>query len=393
MNGSLSDFIFGKISFTAENGFCDEFLSECVKRKIVIFNLKRTGNAVSGYVNFSERYNIAEAAEKTGMNLTFSSRWGLPHIVLKYRKRYGIPAGLLVFTVITLFLHSVLWSIDVSGIEEIPQENIEKFLADEGIKTGIFTDAVNCKEIEYSLYSNFENISWVNVHIIGTRMFVDISEVKVKELSESSGYSNIVASKDGEIITAEIYTGEGRLYTGTAVVKGDLLVSGVINRRDGSVKFVDSEAEIYARTKNFISSIIPSVISVKKLSECKDIYLPCFFGISVPSGICVKEKYITENKYFLRNDDVIFPVGLIRKTSFELTETRLELNENQARLLCLRDFAMSALRLYNDAQILESSISFASSDITEMCGEFLCIEDIALKKTFTVEDVLHGNKQ
>ncbi len=382
----ISDFVFGCVVFCAQGGFCEEFISECSKRKIVICNLKRNGGKICGSVHYHDMESIFSAGEKSGMEISITSRKGLPDFIIRYRKRFGIPLGLLIFTLITAVLHSVIWSIDITGLEKIPEEEIVSVLENSGIKTGVFSEAVNCKELEYSLYDTFDDISWVNVHITGTRMFVDISEVKEKEHLKTEDYSNIIALKDGEIINAEIFCGEGKLYPGTAVVKGDLLVSGIVNHRDGSVKFVDSEAKIFARTKNFVSSTIPLSFSVKKLGVCKDIYLLSFFGVRLPLGISVKADSFTENRYYFSNPGVIFPIGLIRKHTYSFEEEEICLEEKSALLLTFRDFSLSVLKVYKNCEILSKSISVKFSGNAEIYGDFLCVEDIALKKSFTVEE-------
>ena len=383
---SFSDFLFGTVRFSATEGFSDEFLSFCVKRKILIHELKREADKITGYVHNTELKVLTSAAEKSGMKLEITKRTGLPHLFIRYRKRYGIPIGFMIFTVICAILHSVIWSVDVSPTEFTETEKILEVLKESGVRVGAFSDTINCKDIEYQLYEAFDDISWVNVRITGARMFVDISEVKVKENVKEEKFTNIVASKDGEIINAEIFRGEGKLYPGTAVVKGDLLISGIINHRDGSVKFVDSEGKIFARTKSFTASTIPLNITVKLQKSCKDIYFPTFFGLSPDRVINVKQNNFTDSCYYTDGKDVVFPLGIIRRHIYTFEEAVKELSENQAVLLCFRDFAKSCLKLRKTAEIIESDIRLSVNSVAEFSGSFICIEDIALKKEFTVEE-------
>ena len=382
----FSDFVFGLTSFLATDGFCDEFVAPCAEEKIIIFNMKRTGNEISGEVHQTDIKKLTEAAEKSGMSLEIKRRYGLPHIYYRYRKRFGIPAGLAVFILITAVLHSVIWSIDISPTEIIPKESIEAVLSDAGIKCGIFSAGISVKDAEMLLYEKFDDISWVNVRIVGTRLNVDISEVRFSEHQKETQYSNIVAAKDGEVTEAGIFRGEGKIHPGTAVVKGDLLISGIVNHRDGTVKFVDSEGRILARTKTFFRSIVPSNLTVKKLRKCKDIYLPVFFGIAMSDMVSVKDNCFTESEYFIDGGDVTVPVGAVRRFIYSPEECSIELSEDEARLICFRDFAFICLEHFRKAEILESNIEYSFSGGAEFSGSFISIEDIALKKTFTVEE-------
>lgn len=351
----------------------------------MITDLERTESALTGRVNFPHKEKLFQAAENCGMTLEIIKRRGIPAMYLRYRKRFGIPCGILIFMIISAVLYSALWSIDISGTSQIPTESIMETLSDAGIHTGVFCDTVDCREVEYILYKAYPGLSWVNVHIVGARMYVDIREVSETEDIKSPQYSNIVASKDGEIINAEIFLGEGRIYPGTAVVKGDLLVSGVVNHRDGSVKFVDSNAQIFARTKSFVLSRMAKSITISRPSECKVYYFPEFFGISIAELFNVKEHNFTITKAFIADNDVVMPVGIARRFQYCFVEEKIELNESEAFLLCFRDFAASALKMYKSAQVIEKNISIDTSDGTEIYGEYLTVEDIALKKTFTVE--------
>ena len=382
----FSDYIFGLILFNVSGGFADEFIEYCSKNKALIYNLKRNGNEIEGACRFAEIRKIDEAAKNSGMSLSVTKRYGLPHLFYRYRKRYGIPVGLLVFTVITAILHSVIWSVEISPTELIPSEEIIDTLKEAGFCEGAFSAALSCKEAEYLLYEKFDDISWVNVRVTGTRLFVTISEVKAKEKLKTDKFTNIVAGKDGEIINAEIFRGEGKIYPGTAVVKGDMLISGIVNHRDGSVKFVDSEGQIFARTKNFLQSSIPQKINVSSLKICKDIYFPVFFGITLKDIHNVKDSYFTEVSCFCDGGDVIFPIGVIRKHIYSFEDAALELSDNESALLCFRDFSFLSVKLYENAEILEMQISRASGNGAQFSGSFLCIEDIAEKKEFTVED-------
>ncbi len=386
VKGKFSEFIFGRIHFRVSEGFAGEFLAECRKQQIIISGLEKEDDFFYGYINYSDKENLLIAAGRSGMKIEILERRGLPDILIRYRRRYGIPAGILVFVMISAVLYSVLWTIDITETENIPREKIEEILGEAGIRTGVFSDTVNCKDVEYELYKALPEISWVNVHIIGTRMYVDIREVDVQEQIKPEQYSNIIAKKDGEVINAEIFKGDGKIYPGTAVVKGDLLVGGIINHRDGSVKFVDSEAKIFARTDSFILSRIPRTVSVKTMSKCKEYFFPEFFGISIASLNNVKSDNFTINKSFISDRDVVIPVGIARKFTYSFAEAEMQMTDAEALLLCFRDFAVSALKLYKNAEILESDITVDLSKGAEISGDFLTIEDIALKKTFTVED-------
>ncbi len=386
MGGRIKDFVFGRVHFCATEGFFGLFLRECRKKGILLYEIRRTEDCISGYVSQMDVKPLFDCAAESGMKVEIISRKGLPDTFIRYRKRAGLPVGLFLFAVILLLLRSFVWSVDIQGLERIPADKLEATLSSLGVREGVFCESINCKDIEFSLYKMYDDISWVSVSLVGSRCFVNISEVKAEEEYKENIYSNIIAAKDGEIVRADIFSGEGNIYKGTAVVKGDLLVSGVKNHRDGTVEFVDSNAFILARTRNFITSTVPMELTVSVVNECKDNYFASFFGMCFPIVNNIKEYSFTESRYYFNSGDIVYPVFISRIHKYTLNETKISLSEGMAMLIAFRDFSLRALKLYSKTQVLESDVSAAFTSSCEISGKFLCEEDIAQKKSFTVEE-------
>ncbi len=384
---TLRELVKGKMVFQVKDGFVDGFIENCKVNAITLKNVTCIPNGIMAEIYLSERDKLFKAAEKSGMNIEILSKSGLPYIYSKYSKRYGIPVGLLAAVIVSVLLTSMVWSVDISGTEKIPTETILSALEELGVKKGVFMDTIQKKDVEFYLENSFRELSWVSLYCVGSRVFLDVREREAEQENENdTAVSNIVAAKDGEIIRADIYQGEGRIYPGTAVVKGDLLVSGVVTMRDGGVKFVDSEADINARTKNVLSSSAAMNIRAREVTSYNDLYSVYFFGLQIPLGKSDKENNFTENKYFIKSKDIVFPIGLIRRTYIADNESEIALSGEQAFLIALDDFAESALNLYESTKILarEFTCDF-SNQITVECT-FQCEENIALKKAFFVEE-------
>lgn len=335
---------------------------------------------------FTSRKNlilITKAANTAGMNIKTEKRIGLPYIFYRYRKRYGIPIGLTGAILIFILLSSMIWTVDISGNETVTTEDITAFLKSEGIDKGIFTSTVSGNDIEFMLENKFRDISWATVSVIGSRLFIEIKErTSTDEKSPEDIYSNIIASKDGEVVQANIFTGEGKIYPGTAVVKGDLLVSGVKTYNDGRVEFTKSSAEIMALTENHICSQTAFSITAEVPESCKDKYLPIFFN----KHNNVKADCFTSTVYFLTSADIIFPIGVSRNSEISFKKVNIELTTAQALLLSFSDFSKTAFGLYEKVTVNKRDIKLNIDNQISVEGNFNCLEDIAIEKSFTVED-------
>lgn len=385
---TFSEFLTGKIRFNAVNGFHELFLSNCKKNGVYLFDITKTELGLSACVKYSDVDLVYFAAEKSGMEIEVVKRSGMPHLFFKYKRRFGIPVGLFIGILITSVLSSTVWSVDISGYENIPLETLEELLRDVGIEKGCFGKNVNCDDAEAYLENKLEILSWVSVYRIGSRVFVEVRE-REEQITGADKllYSNIIAAKDGEIVKANIFTGEGKFYPGSAVVKGDLLVNGVITMRDESVKFVNSDAQIIARTYNTVNCSAPKEFTAIKPVNCKNRYVLYLFGVAVPLGTSCKVDNFTDNNRFFDSGNVTFPVGIIRENYFSLEQTEVVLDDIQTALLAFCDFSKSSLEIYENAEIEDSKIDVNYTDSQVFIeARLVCYEDIAEKKYFTVEE-------
>lgn len=387
INKIIHDLLFGKIIFTAKDGFRNMFFSLCRDYKISLSELSDKEGVLIFSVTQRDIAAVIKAAEKSAMTIEIIKRYGLPHLFYRYRKRLGIPIGCFVFMVIIRLLTLMIWSVEIIGNERISTEELNKILAVNGVVQGVFSDSIQSNDIEFILYNEFEELSWVKVYITGSRVFVEVRERDMEMPSEDNNqYSNIIASKDGEIVRADIFSGEGKIYPGTAVVKGDMLVNGVITFSDLSVKFVNSDAEVFARTKNHVSAGAGLTITASipvDISYGMSLY---FFGLTFPDVKNDKENYFTIDRKYFESADVVFPIGYMIKNQLFFSKGQIELSPAQAALLAFSDFSKASFEIYKNTEVLDRNISMDFSSEVRIKAEYQCVEDIALEQKFTVNE-------
>lgn len=367
------------------HGFDNVFFEECANQKLTLFNLVTKSDTLKFEIRYSDKKLLLHCAEKAGVEIIDADNSGLPEIIHNYRLRWGIPIGLFISFLIIGMLSSVLWSVDISGNKIITDETLYNVLDNYGVASGVFLKHLDSTDIEFYLSEKFKEFSRVAVHIAGSRMFINVKERnKISDMNHENSYSNIVASKNGEIIRADIYAGSGKLEKGTAVVKGDLLVSGIINFRDGRVRFTDAEAEIWAYTENNISAVSDKKINVYIPEQISNKYSVIFFGLNLP--VFDAENSFSVNRYFFDASSVVFPIGAERFLFCEMKYQSKILNNSESMLMAFSDYAVSVMSLRNCSRIIKSNEKVINNDIVGFDSVFQCVENIAVKKIFTVED-------
>ena len=279
----VREFLSGRVVFTATGGFPSLLLEECAVRKTVLRDVEQQNGCVTAWVSEKDYRRVKQAAEKAGMTLTPQKVTGLPLLARRCRARAGIFAGLLAGALLLWYLSGGLWELRVTGNETLGAEEILDALAEEGIRVGARTARLDCAEAERQMQARLPRLSWIAVNITGCRATAEVREAtEPPETPPEGEYANVVAARDGVILRADVLSGEGQPKIGEAVVKGDLLVSGVVEMNNGRYRLTEAKAVIEALTKTELSLTAQSVFPAQVPEHRRTVYAVRFFGVRLP---------------------------------------------------------------------------------------------------------------
>ncbi|MBQ5649408.1 MAG: sporulation protein YqfD [Clostridia bacterium] len=178
--------------------------------------------------------------------------------IYKYRKRIGLLIGGLLAFVLINYFSSLLWVIDVTGNSRLTDEEIKDILSVCGVYEGIRIRDIDNDATRIKAMSISKEIAWMSVNVHGMRAEVIVSEAeRVPEKDAKNEYSHIVAAYDGIITGIVVERGQPMVKVGETVKKGDMLVSGIIEERDGDIRLTDASARVYAQTERVITVNAP----------------------------------------------------------------------------------------------------------------------------------------
>lgn len=158
---------------------------------------------------------------------------GLPDIICRNRKRYGVFAALFVCLFLFFFSMGRVWDIRIFGATEAVREQVRAVLKSEGIEVGVRFRAFDFSETESKLKNLCPSVAWVNAHRRGTVLYLNLAENESGHAEDASSLCNIVASEDAVIVSVSPSSGVAVVKPGDTVKKGDLLISAV--HPDGTV--------------------------------------------------------------------------------------------------------------------------------------------------------------
>lgn len=185
----------------------------------------------------------------TGIKTRVKGRHGLPFLIKKYKCRIGIPIGLALFVFILWLSSSFTWIITVTENETLPVSQILQVANDKGLYQGVYTNSINVKSTERKILQEIPDIRWISINLSGCKAEISIKEkYKSPKVIKKDVPCNVKSSRDAVVIKTGITKGTSMVKSGSAVIKGQLLVSGVVTNETGESTFVHADGEILGRT-------------------------------------------------------------------------------------------------------------------------------------------------
>ncbi|MDR2903689.1 MAG: sporulation protein YqfD [Clostridiales bacterium] len=265
---TLWNYLRGYVIIEVTGFSVERFINLAVHKGVYLWDVRRAGEAAEMKVSVAGFKLLRSCARKTKCKVRMRKKNGLPFLMFRYRKRYFLAAGAVFFISALFFLSSFVWLIEVEGNERIAATQIMAFLQENGLSVGTFKYGVDEKGLEKKLLSTFGDLSWINIHLTGTKATVSLTETipKLPE-SDKSTPCDIVAAKDGLIASIATMSGTPKVKEGDVVQKGDLLVSGelLIGTEDTGFhsKFVHAQSEVKAKRYVEMTFTVPYEYTIK----------------------------------------------------------------------------------------------------------------------------------
>lgn len=277
----LYRFSVGFIEAEFSGDVAEVILNICAKNGISLWNIRRRGKKIRCYITVRDFKALPSVAKKSGIRAHILKKMGLPFIINRYKRRFGIPAGAALFFCFLYFMSAFIWTVEVNGNKTVPASEILAVCETIGIKEGVLKSKINPQIAKQELLLSQDGLAWASVNIEGSLASVNVTETKEKEQDNSTA-TNLKAAADGIITKIDVTSGNCVVKVGDTVAKGQLLVSGVIER-ENSTRFVHSSGSITARTEREItvSADFKRTVS-EKTGEIKKRSVLSFFGIKIP---------------------------------------------------------------------------------------------------------------
>jgi similar to stage IV sporulation protein len=382
---------------TVEEGALVELLNVLLALGESYGNIACAGGVASLELTYISSVRAQRLCLERGVGAETELIGGIPFWLLRLKNRPGLAIGILLAILIVTLGSRVLWDVRIDGEASISEAELLAVLADHGVRPGAFISRLDVGDIQTRIKAEHEKIAWISVNVIGTVAYVEVIEEAVppeKKIPEGDG-TNLVASRDGIIVGYEVIAGEPMFSVGQPVLKGELLVGGLIDSERFGYRAVEAKGRVLALTEYVFEVEIPYEYAVR-IPEKKEIceISIIFFGLRqkfFKKGGFLGSEYdkIYSDIYIYSKGGVKVPVGISVASYPIYTESVVFRTEDEARELAYFEVNRKILATLPGAEILSRSYEIGKVDDASayrLICRVSCIDDIALPVPFYINE-------
>ena len=318
-------------------------LNIMMRHSIDHFGLERTKEGEISFLLLEKEYKILMSIlDKTDVKVYSVYCRGVPFIIKSHRNRAGLVFGFAIYLTIIFLSSLFIWDIKVVSTTDTPHNVIIKNLEALGCYEGAFVPSIDFEDLCIDYVDKYTDFSWVSVNLKGTVAYVEIQEKKLHG-EESDTPRNLIASYGGIIEDYSVYEGKSQVKTGNVVKRGDLLVSGIVDNKDGDFSLCRAKGEVMATVDATLTVEVPfnyqkQIYTGRRFEERRI----RFFNLTFPYFSDEAPKDITCTSLSEIDSAVLF----------EEIELPLSIEKNVYREYTVKDFVYSEEEAKSAAQAL-----------------------------------------
>lgn len=327
-------------------------------------------------------------AEKHGAVAKTKGIYGIFQVANRFVKRPVLILFLLFMFLISCYVPSRIFFLQVEGNTQVPERYIIEVAAECGIDFGAKRRLVRSEMMKNRLLEKIPQLQWAGINTTGCTAVISVREKTHSDKQDVSKYqvSSIVAARDGIIQSCTVQQGNALCAVGQAVKAGQVLVSGYLDC--GIVtKTTQADAEIKALTFRDLVVVAPypSVIKdTKQKTKTK-------FALRIGKNLIKFYKdsgnlHTTCGKIYLEEyvhlpGGFRLPIAVVKETEVYYSDGRGELPVSDAGEW-VKDFANNYLKDTMISGEIVSADAEVTPDAGVFClqGRYACMEMIGQTK-------------
>ena len=282
-----------------------------IKNKINIINLNIVKHNELKILIDYKNFNLLSKYSKT-YKITIIRKYGKLRLFDILKNNMIIILCLMLSIIFLYFLSNIIFSVDVIYNDSEVVDLIKKELAKYDIKkyekkkSYEYLDKVK----ERILIDNKDTLEWLEIEESGTKYIVRLVERKKETKQNEYQYQSVVASKDATIASIKAYSGEKVKQVNEYVKKGDVIISGILTKPDGTNLYIKAKGSVLGEVWYKVSVEYPLYYKEERVTgKNKSVILICFLNKEIPIFPYKKYKqFKRQSRSLIENNFIPFKI-------------------------------------------------------------------------------------
>ncbi len=264
-------------------------------------------------------------------------RGGLPFVLQKLWRRPVLWIGSGVLFLALLILSSRIWLIRIDETERIDPEEIMALLNEHGLHTGARPNGPILITAAEDIAAQIRDAAWVNLDREGITLHVRIVETIPESIKKTDRIpSDVVAEKDGVVLSVNVMRGQARVKVGSRVQAGDVLISGTVLYKDRSIDMA-ADGSVYAAVEyRAETELSDRVTEAYETGSTEAVRILTFWGFEITRTGCAFEHYRLDHADTVTENGVL-PFAIRTRTAQEIGFRERLLTEEEAAELAFTE--------------------------------------------------------
>lgn len=364
----MFDNLRGIVTFEAVAPEREAFINSIKASGASVEDMRCKGEKLFGETYWADFPILRRVAAENGVQISVCRKRGGIFTAKKYRRRFGILAGVLLAAALVAYLSNTVLSIEIYGNERFTDKQIEAALNECGIHIGAFIPGIDLRAAEQKIVSSIDDIMWIGVRSSGCLIQAEVAEAdKPPEMVPTNTPCNVVSARDAQIVAIRnVHMGMLIPMLHDGVKKGDVLISGTVENGKGGVYYAHAMGEIigrYSEKVNFSQPYSREVLRYKEKITRKTLDL---FGLKVPLYVGKNDfgQYeYDESVTYLQIFNIKLPVGIVYSEYKLYEEETEEYSPEKAKELLAEKIRLYEANFYGEeeVEIVDREVFFAEN--------------------------------
>ena len=391
----LLDFIRwlqGFVQFQIFGKYPERFINIVTKNGLSIWGTNKTGDILHARMYVRDYKRIRPYAKKSRVRLKIKSKHGLPFYIRRYKHRVGVLLGVFVFILVVSAMSRFVWTIDIVGLETVSQAQLLSVLKDNGLYIGAYKPSLSFTQISRKTMLELDDIAWMSINVLDSHASVELKEkAKSPKVDDYHQPANVKATRDGLIESINTLQGEAFFEAGSAVVKDQMIVSGVVEDKLGGVSLVRANAEVIAKTNRKVSFSLDKEHEhyefiepvVRRNLDIFNLSVPVTFSFAKSPDSVVRQN--TDNLYLF---DTNLPVSIQSTRIYEKQRFSKKLDEKTAQSILKKQAYVFESFALSNCEAIARDFDYSQTDSQYVLEvTYTCREDIAYQQDIDIENM------